>query len=437
MFSYLPFKICDPIHRFIHLNEMEKRVVDSLFFQRLHYIRQMGVVFLVYPGATHTRFEHSLGVMHLASRIYETLTVPHHLNRNLLPVAIPHEREELAYWWQIVRLGALCHDMGHLPFSHTAEKELFPEGGHEMMTVKIIQSEPLRAIWRDIPSHGRSVEEDILKVAVQEAELREFIPTLKLTAWEKMLSQVITEDNFGADRMDYLIRDAQYTGVGYGHFDYHQLMDTLRILPDPTNTRLTIGVDASGLQSVESLWISRYLMHSRVYHHPKCCIYSHHMRRFAFHYYSKKGFPSDLAGYLREQDATLISALHEAAAHKNYDACALLKIVKSFQELSLEGYPESSIIPLLKELQSTFQENIFVDYSPTLANWDHLRRFPVLSEGGKILPSSTASNFLRDIPIGSKLLGLFAHPEKVEEVGAWLRHKAEVRMQKSEVGRVR
>jgi len=111
-----PFKICDPVHGFIRFGELEQRVIDSRPFQRLRYIRQMGVAYLIYPGATHTRFEHSLGVMELVTRIYNTIS--HDL---------PEER--VAYWRQILRLAALCHDMGHLPFSHTAEQVLLPEGG--------------------------------------------------------------------------------------------------------------------------------------------------------------------------------------------------------------------------------------------------------------------------------------------------------------------
>lgn len=424
MFSHLPFKVCDPVHRFIYINEVEKKLIDSLFFQRLHYIRQMGVSFLVYPGANHTRFEHSLGVMHLASKIYETITAPHNVKKELFSSPIPENPEELDYWWQLVRLGALCHDMGHLPFSHTAEEELFPEGGHERMTLKIIQSEALRALWKQIPSAGRSVEEDIIKMALQEGELREFCPHLTLSPWEKVLSQVITEDNFGADRMDYLIRDAQYTGVGYGHFDYHQLVDTLRILPDTKKeAALTIGVDISGIQSVESLWIARYFMHSRVYHHSKCRIFTHHMRRFALSYYAKKGFPSEISGYLRELDATLISALHDAALEGNYDAQALLKQATSFQEICLENYPKRALIYSLRQLQEEFQESIFVDHCPELMRWEHLRQFPVLTQGGKVMPSPQASQFLRDIPIGSKILGIFAHPDKVEAVHEWLKNK--------------
>jgi uncharacterized protein len=418
MFSYLlPYKICDPIHGFIRYNEIEKKVIDSPFFQRLRYIRQMGVAYLVYPGATHTRFEHSLGVMNFATSIYETLMAKHNL---IFSQMIPTHPEEKAYWGHILRIAALCHDMGHLPFSHTAEKDLLPCGGHERVTLQIIQNETMRSIWKMIPSNGRSAEVDILKLSVSEEELHEFDPTLSLDPWEKVLSQIITDDNFGADRMDYLIRDAQFTGVGYGHFDYHQLIDTLRILPslhpsDKSNL-LTIGVSISGIQSVESLWIARYLMASRVIHHPKSRIYTHHMRRFITNHYYKKGFPRNLQGYLHETDATILQALYIAAEEKNYDALSLLKTERGFVDIFIDPSYEKSIISRLSEIGRKFGDDIFIDYFPKSKESEHLRQFPVLSEDGKVVTSSEITSFLRDIPIGSKVLALFIHPSRLEEL---------------------
>ena len=275
-----PFKICDPIHGFIRFGETESRVIDSHPFQRLRYIHQMGIAYLVYPGATHSRFEHSLGVMELVTRIYNTLIDPHNQT-----ISLNKSQEELSYWRLILRLAALCHDMGHLPFSHTAEKSLLPEGGHEQMTHRLIRSPELRAIWKGI---GERAEDDIVKLAVMDSGL-------DLNPWEKVLSQIITEDNFGADRIDYLIRDGQYTGVGYGHFDYHQLIDCLRILQEEGH--LSLGIIANGIQSVESLWIARYMMYARVYHHPKSRVLSNHMHRFMQRHYNRS-ISHTIEGYL-------------------------------------------------------------------------------------------------------------------------------------------
>jgi uncharacterized protein len=390
-----PYKICDPVHGFIRFGDLEQQVIDSPPFQRLRYIRQMGVAYLVYPGATHSRFEHSLGVMELVTRIYNTLIEPHN---QITP--LDKSGEEILYWRLILRLAALCHDMGHLPFSHTAEKSLLPEGGHEQMTLEFIASSYLRPIWKKIGPHA---EADIAKLAV--------VPE-GVTGWERVLSQIITEDNFGADRIDYLIRDGHYTGVGYGHFDYHQLIDSLRILSD------ALGITASGIQSVESLWIARYMMYARVYQHPKSRVYTNHMHRFMqLHYPGKMG--RSCAEYLMHTDYTVLTALSESAKKGDYDANCLLKRECPFCEIPLKALP----MQLVQELEKTFGRDLFIDEIPQK---EICRAFPVYTEEGVCISSSEASPFLRAIPPGGKPFCLYAHPQKVDTIKQWLYQKAQL-----------
>jgi HD superfamily phosphohydrolase len=119
----------DPIHAFVRLSSDERRVLDSHPFQRLRQIHQLALTYLVYPRANHRRFEHSLGVMELADRVYGVVTRPENLTdwvRDLLPELADAMKRE--YWRRVLRMAALCHDIGHLPFSHAAEKELLPPG---------------------------------------------------------------------------------------------------------------------------------------------------------------------------------------------------------------------------------------------------------------------------------------------------------------------
>src|SRR4051812_18514145 len=121
-------EIRDPIHVFVHLDTHDRKVIDSRPFQRLRHINQLALTYLIYPGATHKRFEHSLGVMELAGRVFDVITHPENFDavRKLLPeLTAPGGKE---YWRRVVRMAALCHDMGHLPFSHAAENELLPHG---------------------------------------------------------------------------------------------------------------------------------------------------------------------------------------------------------------------------------------------------------------------------------------------------------------------
>ena len=250
-------KICDPIHGFIRFSQSERELIDSFAFQRLRYLSQMGMAYLVYPGATHSRFEHSLGVMELASRIYRSLS--------------PDVSEE------VVRLVALCHDLGHLPFSHTAEKRLLGQKGHEEMTIEIVRT---------------------LKLPHKEE-------VLAALAGEGIAAKIIMDDNFGADRIDYLLRDVVYTGVRFGHLDYVHLIESLQMVDDQ------IGVHITGVQAVESLWIARYMMYARVYHHPKVRLFSEQMADFMESYYQEVGFPETIEAYLQQQDYTILVAMEK------------------------------------------------------------------------------------------------------------------------------
>lgn len=156
----------DPIHVFVRLDSHEREVLNSRAFQRLRHIHQLALTYLVYPGATHKRFEHSLGVMELAGRAFDIVTntanVTDAIRRALGPLNNP---SELAYWRRVLRMAALCHDIGHLPFSHAAEAELLPDDwDHERLTRELIESEDMRSIWTRITPPLRPT--DVVKLAI-------------------------------------------------------------------------------------------------------------------------------------------------------------------------------------------------------------------------------------------------------------------------------
>ena len=276
-------KIYDSVHRFIHIDELESDLIKTLPFQRLHYIHQLGVTFFVYPGGTHRRFEHSLGVMELATRIYDEITVTDILFGEEVPKVGSCKHR---YWRRILRLAALCHDLGHLPFSHTAEYRLLGEGGHEKWTYKIIDSYYLDPIWTSLQIEAEkegmkvNVKEDVLKISLGEKKYHLLFPNSSYSPWEKVVTSIITGDFFGADRIDYLIRDSQYTGLAYGLFDYHQLIEMLKIIPSiEKDQMLTLGVEENGIESCEGLLLARHYMHKRLYQYASVKAYSFHMAR--------------------------------------------------------------------------------------------------------------------------------------------------------------
>jgi HD superfamily phosphohydrolase len=318
MIKYI-HEIRDPIHVFIRLTTDERKVLDSRPFQRLRQIHQLAMTYLVYPGATHRRFEHSLGVMELADRVYNVVTnsnnIEHESVRNILPKdTLQHE-----YWRLILKIAALCHDLGHLPFSHAAEEELLPSGwDHERITAEIIRSNEMQQIWNQIQPTPKP--DDIIKIALGPKKAKE----LTFTDWETILSEIIVGDTFGVDRMDYLLRDSLHIGVAYGKFDHYRLIDTLRILPksedENASTEPTLGLTSGGIQSAEALLWARYFMYSQVYFHSIRRIYDIHLQNFLQNWLKDGKFSTDIEDLLKITDNEVIVEIRKAALDPNHPA---------------------------------------------------------------------------------------------------------------------
>ena len=182
--------------------------------------------YLIYPGATHMRFEHSLGVMELAGRVYDVVTAEYNLHESIASFVRQIPADERSYWRKVLRMAALCHDIGHLPFSHAAEIELLPnDWNHEKITARLVLSDSMKEIWECMrpPLNPK----DVAKIAVGPEKMGDE----SFSDWEALLSEIISGEAFGVDRMDYLLRDSHHAGVAYGRFDHHRLIETMRILP--------------------------------------------------------------------------------------------------------------------------------------------------------------------------------------------------------------
>ena len=215
--------IRDPIHGYIELDELTLSLVDSPPMQRLRRISQLGLSNLVYPGANHTRFEHSLGVMHLASILTSGIDTVSN-----------DEKDEL-------KVAALLHDMGHAPFSHVTEGLLrhYTRQGHEDIR-EIIRKTEVSEILDDHGINPSKVESHIQGK----------------TDFGKILNSEID-----VDKMDYLVRDSHYTGVAFGLVDHMRLINELRFYENK------LVVSEGGVKAAESLLVSRFLMHPSVYYH--------------------------------------------------------------------------------------------------------------------------------------------------------------------------
>jgi len=420
-------EIRDPIHNFIKLDSHERKVLDSRPFQRLRNIHQLAMTYLVYPGATHRRFEHSLGVMELASRVYDIVTCQDNINhqiRTLLPEIM--NQDEIRYRRRVLRIAALCHDLGHIPFSHAAEKDLLPDGwSHERITRDIISHHEMINIFEALTPPLRS--KDIVKLALG----KEKAPDLEFSDWESVLSEIIIGDAFGVDRMDYLLRDSLHIGVAYGRFDHYRLIDTLRILPssspDDTSGSLepSLGIEEGGLNTAESLLLARYLMYSQVYFHQVRRIYDIHLKDFLKEWLPGGFFPITVDKHLNLTDNNVLVAMEQAADDEKEPGHIHAKRILHRQHFKLlyQRNPEDievnpdAVVNIFKESVKKFgEEKVRMDRYKEKQN---PLNFPVLTKDGRIVSSLILSQTLQHLPPVAKDY-IFVDRDVEEDAKKWL-----------------
>lgn len=226
----------DPVHGYIHVDyEIIWQCINSSWFQRLRRIRQLGGAHMVYHAADHTRFTHSLGVYEIVRRMVNE---------------VPDLRDALDEKEKItVMLAGLLHDIGHGPYSHTFEKII--NGSHETYTCRIIEenTEITQILEEACPGLAKDVAD-----------------VIRHTSKNPILSQLVS-GQLDADRMDYLLRDAYFTGTKYGEFDLERILRTMRVSDD------RVVIKESGIYAVENYIMARYHMYWQVYYHPVCRSY--------------------------------------------------------------------------------------------------------------------------------------------------------------------
>ena len=193
----LRHELRDGIHGFIVFDPLEKKLIDSAPMQRLRCIHQLAMCYQIYPGAEHKRFEHSLGVMDVATRIFDQLLKDRIPDRIYSRIADELQDDRRRYWLRVVRLAALLHDVGHLPFSHAAEHELLPsDWNHERITADIIRySEIAEIMNEDRPPID---PEDVVDVAWDAKKRAKTEPGKVLGPWKSLLNEIICGNTFGA-----------------------------------------------------------------------------------------------------------------------------------------------------------------------------------------------------------------------------------------------
>lgn len=306
-----PYEIRDPVHGFVRLNALEWDVINHPVFQRLRRIRQLAWTEMVYPGATHTRFEHSLGVMHVASRMFDTLT---RRSGEILRSDYGYDEGGLSRQRRIIRLAALLHDLGHGPFSHAAEEllPLDPDTStpyeHEDYSAATLQHcmGDLIENHRESSANGIHVK-DVLDLFQTPAKAAGAV------VWKSLVA-----GQMDADRMDYLLRDAHHAGVQYGRYDLDRLVNTLRLCLDPETGDHHVGVSEDGLHAVEGLLIARFMMFTQLYFHKTRTIYDYHLVECVRKLLTKTDGvfppPAEIGNYLEWDDWRVLGLISQGTA---------------------------------------------------------------------------------------------------------------------------
>ena len=412
-------EIRDPIHIFIHLDSDERRVVDCRIYQRLRYIHQLALTYLVYPGATHRRFEHALGVMELAGRVFDIVTADRNLTdavRDIIP-----DREVLHYWRRVLRMAALCHDIGHLPFSHAAE-ELLPDGvHHENLTIDLLRSAEMQSLWTSM-TPPLNVEH-LVKIAVGPKVLK----GVTFSAWERILTDIVTGDAFGVDRMDYLLRDSLHAGVAYGRFDHYRLIETVRILPSPEPgvEFPMLGIEEGGMHSAEALLLARYFMFTQLYFHQVRRIYDVHLKDFLLRWLNGGKFSVNLDDHIQMTDNEVLAAMQQVAgdsAHPAYDPARRILKREHFR-LIYKRNPNDMKINI--EAGSAVYGALCERFGADNCRHDQNNKlntapdYPVLADDKRVLSSLVCSDILTNLAPAA-FDYVFIAPELKVEAEKWL-----------------
>ncbi len=340
-------RVFDPIHHFIELDDAEVALLDTAPLQRLRRLRQLGLAYLVFPSAEHSRFSHALGALAMGERVLESLRA-----HDASPFS---EEREYRRKRRLLRVSLLLHDVGHGPFSHACEAVLGIR--HEARTEAILALDVVRARLETLEVDPS----DVLKLITGDPSA------------DPVLKELVSGPNLDADRMDYLQRDAYFTGVAGGRYDVDQLVGSLRVLE--VAGRPTLGVDGRGLVALESFVLARYMMFATVYFHHTTRMFERVLQEALSEIWPDPRALDPVEVFLEWDDARVFEALRRTPT----PAAIALRERQKLYGLAAEFDAESDLSTYdacSRALRGRFGDEVWADEQQQL-----MHRLPLLRDG--------------------------------------------------------
>jgi HD superfamily phosphohydrolase len=301
-------EIRDPIHGSIHIDDSEIPIIEHPFFQRLRNIKQLGFSEYSFPGATHTRYIHSIGVMHVSTIVFDKL--------------FSKTDNELLRLRQTLKMACLLHDIGHAPLSHSTEIVMpqvsrlklpkrfqidNPElqATHEDYTIKAIADSSFTDSFKQIEDKFGVNANAIAELVIGHTTDPDYF-TINGVNYFPILHQLVSSE-IDCDRMDYLLRDSYFCGVSYGQYDLDWLTDN--IVKCPINNRIHLGISDKALSTFDDFLLSRFHMFLMVYFHYRAVCLEQMLLRYFKTQQHEYEIPADIEEYQQHDDHYLSKIL--------------------------------------------------------------------------------------------------------------------------------